>query len=91
MSEFHVLVTILTIAVVGGLGARFGPILGAMVVVILPQTLVQFGELETLIYGIFIVVFLVFLPHGLAGLFDRELWRNLLALAKARLDRASPA
>jgi branched-chain amino acid transport system permease protein len=87
MSEFHVLVTILTIAVVGGLGSRFGAILGATVVIILPQTLVQFGELETLIYGVFIVVFLVFLPHGLAGLFNREIWRGPVALVGAKRRR----
>ena len=88
MSEFHVLVTILTIAVVGGLGSRFGMIFGAGVVIVLPQTLVQFGDLETLFYGIFIVVFLVFLPNGLAGLFDRDMWRGAAAFAKARLGRA---
>jgi branched-chain amino acid transport system permease protein len=82
MSEFHVLVTILTVAVVGGLGSRFGAILGAAVIIILPQTLVQFGDLETLIYGVFIVVFLVFLPQGLAGLFDRETWRGPVVFAK---------
>jgi branched-chain amino acid transport system permease protein len=83
MSEFHVLVTILTVAVVGGLGSRFGAILGAAIVIILPQTLVRFGDLETLIYGVFIVIFLVFLPQGLAGLFDRETWRGPVAFAKA--------
>jgi branched-chain amino acid transport system permease protein len=88
MSEFHVLVTILTIAVVGGLGSRFGAIFGAAVVIVLPQTLVQFGDLETLFYGIFIVVFLVFLPNGLAGLVDRDTWRGAAAFAKARLGRA---
>ena len=83
------LVTILTIAVVGGLGSRFGMIFGAGVVIVLPQTLVQFGDLETLFYGIFIVVFLVFLPNGLAGLIDRDMWRGAAAFARpARLGRA---
>jgi branched-chain amino acid transport system permease protein len=68
MSDFHTLVTLLTISVVGGLGARLGPVLGSAVVVVLPQTLVQFGDYETLIYGLFVVVFLIFLPNGLAGL-----------------------
>ena len=88
MSEFHVLVTILTIAVVGGLGSRFGALLGAAVVIVLPQTLVRFGDLETLIYGAFIVVFLVFLPNGLTGLFDRETGRRALALLGTRRGRA---
>jgi branched-chain amino acid transport system permease protein len=68
MSDFHTLVTLLTISVVGGLGARLGPVLGSAVIVVLPQTLVSFGDYETLIYGLFVVVFLIFLPDGLAGL-----------------------
>lgn len=78
MSEFRVLVSILTIAVVGGLGTRFGPILGSIVVVLLPQVLVTFGELETLVYGAFILIFLMFLPHGLSGLLENMRWRKLL-------------
>jgi branched-chain amino acid transport system permease protein len=78
MSEFRVLVSILTIAVVGGLGTRFGPIVGSIVVVLLPQVLVRFGELETLVYGIFILGFLLFMPHGLAGYLESGAWRKLL-------------
>ncbi len=74
LSEFHVLVSMLTIAVVGGLGTRFGPILGSVIVVILPQVLTQFGELETVVYGVFILLFLLFLPHGLSGLLERNNW-----------------
>lgn len=77
MSEFRILVSILTIAVVGGLGTRFGPILGSIVVVLLPQVLVSFGELETLIYGAFILVCLLFMPHGLSGLLENTRWRSL--------------
>ena len=81
MSEFRVLVSILTIAVVGGLGTRFGPLLGAIVVVLIPQVLVSFGELETLVYGAFILVFLVFMPHGLSGMLENMRWRKLLRAA----------
>jgi branched-chain amino acid transport system permease protein len=65
--EFPILVSILTISVVGGLGTRFGPLLGSIVVVLAPQFLASFGELETLIYGVCLLVFLLFLPQGLAG------------------------
>jgi branched-chain amino acid transport system permease protein len=68
MGEFPVLVSILTIAVVGGLATRYGPILGAVVVVIAPQFLTRFGDLETLAYGLCLLLFLIFLPNGLCGL-----------------------
>lgn len=76
MMDFHVLVSILTIAVVGGLGTRFGPILGAMVVIVLPQLLTRFGELETLVYGACVLLFLLFLPRGLAGLLESRAGRR---------------
>ena len=76
MSEFHILVSILTIAVVGGLGTRFGPIIGSIIVVTLPQILTRFGELETLVYGAFILIFLIFMPNGLAGLIESAPWRR---------------
>ena len=74
LSEFHMLVSMLTIVVVGGLGTRFGPIVGSVIVVILPQLLTRFGELETVVYGLFILLFLLFLPHGLSGLLERRNW-----------------
>lgn len=74
LSEFHVLVSMLTVVVVGGLGTRFGPILGSIIVVILPQVLTRFGELETVVYGLFILLFLLFLPHGLSGVLERRDW-----------------
>ncbi len=77
MSEFHVLVTMLTVSVVGGLGTRFGPVLGSAIVVVLPQVLASVGEYETLLYGAFILVFLIFLPHGLAGLVEGEAFARL--------------
>lgn len=70
-SEFPILVSILTIAVVGGLGTRYGALLGACVVVIAPQGLAAFGESETIIYGVCLLLFLMFLPHGLSGLIPK--------------------
>lgn len=69
--EFPIVVSLLTIAVVGGLGTRFGPVIGAIVVVLAPQVLARFGELETLVYGLCLGLFLIFLPHGLAGVIER--------------------
>lgn len=87
LGEFHILVYILTISVVGGLGTRFGPLIGAAIVTILPQLLLRFGEAETLIYGLFIVLFLLFVPHGLAGMLENATWgRRRDAAAKRRAE-----
>jgi branched-chain amino acid transport system permease protein len=79
LGEFRVLVTLLTIAVVGGLGTRFGPLLGSIIIILLPQILTKVGDLETLIYGGFVLIFLIFLPNGIAGLIERASWRRLFA------------
>jgi len=71
--DFTVIVTLLTISVVGGLGTRFGPLVGAAILVLAPQFLAQFGEFETLIYGLCLVLFLLFMPHGIAGIIERAI------------------
>lgn len=80
--EFPILVAMLTISVVGGLGTRFGPLLGSIVVVLAPQLLASLGDMETLIYGVCLLIFLLFLPRGLAGALQQ------LAL---KFSRAPPA
>ncbi|NIF81116.1 branched-chain amino acid ABC transporter permease [Paraburkholderia sp. Cy-641] len=85
MGEFPVLVSMLTIAVVGGLGTRYGPVLGSIVVVAAPQLLTRFGELQTLVYGLCLLLFLIFLPNGLSGLLGSR-----SRLQRSRLLRQSP-
>ena len=85
MGEFPILVSMLTIAVVGGLGTRYGPILGSIVVVMAPQFLTRFGELETLVYGLCLLLFLIFMPHGLSGMFGA-----LMSKQPVRFSRRSP-
>jgi len=81
--EFPILVTMLTIVVVGGLGTRYGPLLGAIVVTLAPQGLASFGDFETLIYGACLLLFLMFIPHGLAG--------SLQSLGKTLRHRLRPS
>ncbi|WP_144107761.1 branched-chain amino acid ABC transporter permease [Paraburkholderia sp. BCC1886] len=93
MGEFPILVSMLTIAVVGGLGTRYGPVLGSIVVVAAPQLLTRFGELQTLVYGLCLLLFLIFLPNGLSGLLgsQRRLPRFPLFQRQAPRVAANPA
>lgn len=86
--EFPILVSMLTISVVGGLGTRYGPLLGSIVVVLAPQLLASFGELETLIYGACLLMFLLFLPHGLAGAFQQAANRVARSFRTKQADAA---
>jgi branched-chain amino acid transport system permease protein len=71
----HTSVEALVAAIVGGMGTLWGPLLGAAVLHLLSElTRNLFGQLPGLnmvIYGVVLVGIVMFLPRGLAGLFDR--------------------
>lgn len=52
-------------AVLGGLGSILGSIVGAAILVALPQVLTVFHEYEHIVLGVIIIVFLIFLPAGI--------------------------
>jgi branched-chain amino acid transport system permease protein len=62
---------LLLMVIVGGAGSFFGPYVGALVAVLLPEWL-RFSEgLYLMIYAALVMVLLVFCPTGLLGLFER--------------------
>jgi branched-chain amino acid transport system permease protein len=58
-------VEFVTMAVIGGLGSILGSIVGAAVLVILPQALTVFHDYETLVLGAMIILFMLFLRQGI--------------------------
>ena len=56
---------ILSVVVLGGLGSIFGVILGACVLILLPEYLRSFDEYRMLIFGASMVLMMVFRPQGL--------------------------
>lgn len=67
-------VNMVVINVLGGIGSPWGPVLGALLLVPLPELLRDAREYQVLSYGILLMVFLLFLPNGLVGLAQR--WRR---------------
>lgn len=62
---------ILLMVVVGGSGYFFGPMLGAAVVILLPE-LLRFTEgYYLIIYATLVIILMVFSPSGLIGLFEK--------------------
>ncbi|MDR7095602.1 branched-chain amino acid transport system permease protein [Hydrogenophaga laconesensis] len=58
-------VDILTMAVLGGINSLFGPVLGAVILTLLPETLRAFGDFRMVINGIILVLIVLFLPKGI--------------------------
>jgi len=59
-------------AIFGGIGALYGPILGAGFFAILEEVLItKFPYYYMLIFGIILVTMIMFLPKGLVGLIQK--------------------
>jgi branched-chain amino acid transport system permease protein len=57
-----------TMLFLGGIGTTWGPVVGALMVLMLPEFLRGLKELQDVVYSIVLVSILIFLPKGLAGL-----------------------
>jgi branched-chain amino acid transport system permease protein len=53
--------------IVGGAGTMAGPIIGTFVLTVIPEVLQLMPQLKTLINGIILLLFLIFLPTGIMG------------------------
>jgi branched-chain amino acid transport system permease protein len=73
---------ILLMVIVGGSGYFFGPILGAALVVLLPEMLRFTDGYYLIIYALLVLVVMIFSPQGLLGL-----GRKLLTAMKPRKER----
>ncbi len=56
---------------IGGFASLFGSIIGAVVLTGLPEMLRDFQALQEIIYGVMLVVFVLLMPKGIAGLAKR--------------------
>jgi branched-chain amino acid transport system permease protein len=68
-------ISFLSMVVIGGLGTIGGSILGAVFYVIVPELLRGIKDAPGLVFGLLLVIVMVFMPHGLWGML-RRLWRR---------------
>lgn len=59
--------TVLAMMVVGGIGSISGSILGAFMLIIIPEVLRFAGDIRLVLYGAAIVAIVIFAPKGLGG------------------------
>jgi branched-chain amino acid transport system permease protein len=59
-------------AIFGGVGQLYGPVLGAAIFSLLEEVLItEFPYYYMLLFGTILIVVILFLPHGLVGLIER--------------------
>jgi branched-chain amino acid transport system permease protein len=66
--SFRLLVDLIVMNVVGGVGTMFGPLLGAIFIVPLPELLREAREYQLLIYAAVLIFFILFVRQGLVSL-----------------------
>ena len=72
-------ITIITMVYVGGMASIYGPVGGAILLVLLTELLRNFGEWRLMIYSCTLILILFFLPNGLIA----PTWRRV----KSKLGR----
>ncbi|MEJ5366433.1 MAG: branched-chain amino acid ABC transporter permease [Desulfosoma sp.] len=80
--SFPVSVMLLSMIVLGGMGTQWGPVLGAMILVSLPELFRPLMEIRFLLYTAILLVMIRFQPAGLLG--EASLARRVLAKAAPR-------
>lgn len=77
---------LVALVVVGGMGTLWGPVLGAVLLTALPEALRVASAYSLLAYGIFLLIFMIFAPRGIAGLL-KSLFGQLTARRAANPTR----
>ena len=70
--NFRISVDLIVMNVIGGWSSALGPVLGSIVIVPLPEMLREAQQYQLLIYGICLIVFLLFFRRGLVAMFERR-------------------
>lgn len=73
-SNFHIGFDLLIYLLVGGVATIPGPIIGAIIMTIIPEILQFLLEYRIIFYGSFLIVVVIFLPRGLVGLWRSSIW-----------------
>jgi branched-chain amino acid transport system permease protein len=61
-------IEVLVIIVIGGLASMLGSAVGAVVMTLLPEVLYGFEEYRLLVYGVILLLMILFAPKGVVGL-----------------------
>ena len=62
----------LLITLFGGLGHVLGPVVGSIVLIVLPELLHRFADYRLVMYGVLLLASIYFLPEGVVGAFARR-------------------
>jgi len=61
--------------VLGGAGTRWGPVVGALILTLLPQLLLDLQKYHLFVLGLILLICMVFMPRGIMSV-NLGIWRN---------------
>lgn len=62
------------VVVVGGAGTFLGPIVGGVLLTLLPELLREVNEFRQLVYGLLLILIIMFFPEGVVGTIKSQGW-----------------
>ncbi|MFX8868101.1 hypothetical protein ABTM84_19180, partial [Acinetobacter baumannii] len=68
----HMVILSFTMLYVGGIGTVAGPLIGALIVSLLPEAFRGFKDYQDLAYGVALILLLIYAPRGLSTLGRRR-------------------
>ncbi len=68
---FSFSILLVTMVIIGGMGDLWGPILGTVILAVIPELLRAFKDFDILIYGFILILIIIFMPKGIISLFYR--------------------
>jgi branched-chain amino acid transport system permease protein len=83
--SFQKSIDFVLIVVIGGMGSITGVVLGAAILVILPELAREFADYRMIAYALALIVVMILRPQGIMGvkeLWDTGPWRKLVQRAK---------
>ena len=75
------------IVVIGGMGSITGIVLGATILVVLPEIFRSFSEYRMIVYALALVAVMILRPQGIMGvqeLWELQSWRKLTAKLRGK-------
>jgi len=78
-------ITLVTMVVVGGSGNVWGAILGAMLLTWLPEWLTVVKKYDIMVYGILLMLVMIFMPDGLVGRLSSLISRIISIISAKRI------
>jgi branched-chain amino acid transport system permease protein len=68
---FDLQVKFVTMVMLGGVNSTWGALIGTFLIRLLPEVMRSFAKYMMLVYGICVVLLMIFMPEGIVGIFKK--------------------